>query len=150
MIRYVAADLAQFPVAVPLRAEMAAEMGSHLDMSGTAWRDRFCTFFRDKQRDGRAQLFLAYDENEAIGMTIVSLTNEWRTFCFGTQFAFVNAVYVRPEYRRRGAGRELMRRAIEWARAAGCARVRLRTSEEGRALYESVGFHRGREMELDL
>ena len=136
--------------AAQLRAEMAVEMGNDLDASGTGWRAKFCEFFGEKQRAGCGQLFLAFDGAAPIGMTIISLAQEWRSFCFGTRFGFVNAVYVKPEYRRRGVGRQLLDAATLWAREKGCVRVRLRTSEEGRRLYESAGFVPGREMELEL
>lgn len=140
----------EFPVAAGLRQEMGVEMGSDLDARGAEWRAKFCAYFGSKQSEGRGELFLVFDGDRAVGMTAISITDEWRAYCFGTRFAFINAVYVKPEYRRRGIGRELMKHAVTWARERNCLRVRLRTSEDGRALYESVGFKTGREMELDL
>lgn len=150
MIEYRPAEPAEFPVAAELRHEMGLEMGSDFDQAGDRWRTRFSVYFRGKQHVNRGQLFMAFENGTAIGMAAVSLTDEWRAFCFNTRFAHVNAVYVKPEYRRRGVARELMQRAIAWAKAKGCSRIRLRTSEEGRALYESVGFAPGREMEMWL
>ena len=150
MIEYRAAALAELPFAAALRREMALEMGSDYDAQRVDWQARFCVYFGGKQCIGNAEVFLAFDGDEPIGMTTVSLSDEWRAFCFETRFAFVNAVYVRPEYRRRGIGRVLMQSAIEWARRRGCSRLRLRTSDEGRALYESLGFQPGREMEKAL
>jgi GNAT superfamily N-acetyltransferase len=69
---------------------------------------------------------------------------------FGTESAWVNAVYVRPAYRRRGVGRRLMELIVAWARERDCVNVRLRASEDGKLLYETLGFHQGREMELPL
>ena len=150
MIEYRPAAPAEFPVAAQLRHEMGIEMGTDLDAAGANWRRRFAAFFAGKQGVNRGRLFLAFDGEQAVGMTAITLTEEWRTFCFGTRFGWVNAVFVKPGYRRRGIARELLRRAVDWARERGCVRVRLRTSSEGRALYEQAGFHAGREMELDL
>ncbi len=150
MIRCRPADASEFPVAAQLRQEMGLEMGSDLDARDAGWRTRFCLYFAGKQGMNHGRLFLAFDDGAPIGMAAVSLTDEWRAFCFNMRFAHVNAVYVRPDYRRRGIARELMQCTIAWAKAQGCARLRLRTSEEGRALYESVGFQAGREMELAL
>lgn len=144
------ATLDEFPVAAQLRAEMGLDWGEDYDAAEPKWRARFCEYFAALQRDGRGQLFLTFDGETPVGMTIVSLRDEWRSYVFGTRFAFVNAVYVKPAYRRRGIGRGLMLRAIAWAEEKKCTRIRLRTSEEGRALYESVGFRSGREMERDL
>ncbi len=57
-------------------------------------------------------------------------------------------VYTEPEYRRRGLARKLMERMIEWCRAEGFTTVVLHASEEGRALYESLGFTPTNEMRL--
>lgn len=140
----------EYATAAQLRQEMAREMGGDFDARFPGWRTRFCAFFSGKQATGTAQLFLAYDGERAVGCTTVSIAEDYRRYCFGTPAAHVNAVYVRPDYRRRGIARRLMQLAIEWARERGCTRVRLRASEDGRFLYEQLGFREGREMELDL
>lgn len=145
-----AAPLEQFAHAAELRQAMERGFDSDFDAQSGGWREKFCEYFGGKQRAGRGQLYLAFDGPAPIGMAIVTLTDEWRSFVFGMRFAFVNAVFVKPEYRRRGIGRDLMLCAIAWAKEKKCARIRLRTSEEGRALYESVGFRPGREMELNF
>ena len=53
------------------------------------------------------------------------------------------AMWSAPEHRRRGVGRALGDAVIEWAAAAGAARVVLwvmRGNDGARAFYESVGF----------
>lgn len=145
-----AAKPQEFGMAAQLRAEMAREMGDDWDARSSAWRARFSKYFGAKQRDGVAELFLAFDGGEAVACVVVSILDDYRRFTFDTPSAFVNAVYVRPAYRRRGIASRLMNMAVSWARDRGCVRVRLRTSEDGRALYSSLGFKTGREMELDL
>ena len=49
-----------------------------------------------------------------------------------------------------GNSRRLMELAIGWARERSCTRVRLRASDDGRLLYQTLGFAAGREMELSL
>jgi GNAT superfamily N-acetyltransferase len=58
----------------------------------------------------------------------------------GGREAYILNVYTRPEARRLGLARMLMERAVEEARAAGVRRVWLRASDDGRPLYESMGF----------
>jgi GNAT superfamily N-acetyltransferase len=145
-----AAGADKYPAAAQLRGEMALEMGSDFDAMAADWRAKFCAYFAGKQAGGNAQLFLAYDGGEPIGCAIVSVLEHYRRYVFGTEMAYVNAVYVRPQYRRRGIARELMQLAIAWSRERGCKGVRLRASDEGRFLYENIGFSSGREMEFDI
>lgn len=49
-------------------------------------------------------------------------------------------VYVRAEARRRGIGKKMVARLIEEARARGVTEITLDSTEEGRLLYESLGF----------
>jgi len=49
-------------------------------------------------------------------------------------------MYVEPPYRRRGIARALMEVIIAWARDGHVARLVLHASDEGRSLYESMGF----------
>jgi GNAT superfamily N-acetyltransferase len=54
-------------------------------------------------------------------------------------------MYLRPEARGRGLGRELLGVALGWARAHGKSAVRLDTSERmvaAQRLYEAHGFSR--------
>ncbi|HZS09275.1 MAG TPA: GNAT family N-acetyltransferase [Blastocatellia bacterium] len=66
----------------------------------------------------------------------------------GGEEAYILNVYTEPEYRRRGLAGKLMEKMIAWSRERGCARVTLHTSEDGRSLYESLGFVRTDEMRL--
>lgn len=59
-------------------------------------------------------------------------------------------VYTYPEFRRRGIARRLMQFMIEWCRDQGLSMVHLHTSEDGRSLYESLGFEPTTEMRLKL
>jgi Acetyltransferases len=62
--------------------------------------------------------------------------------------AYILNVFTQPEARRLGAARTLMERLVEEAKAAGVRRIWLRASEDGRPLYESMGFRPGNYMEL--
>lgn len=62
--------------------------------------------------------------------------------------AYILNVFTQPEARRLGAARALMERLVEEAKAAGVRRIWLRASEDGRPLYESMGFRPGNYMEL--
>lgn len=136
--------------AAQLRAEMALEMGNDWDATSPGWRGRYAAFFGQRAGVGEAQLYLARDGDETAGMSIVSSMEHYRTAVFGTKFAYVNGVFVRPAYRRQGVATALMHAAHDWARDRGCIAVRLRASEDGARVYRALGYIPTMEMELRL
>jgi len=66
------------------------------------------------------------------------------------QRAWVHSLYVEPAFRRRGIGRQLTDTIIAWCRQQGFKWVYLHASQQGRPLYESLGFERSSEMRLRL
>jgi GNAT superfamily N-acetyltransferase len=59
-------------------------------------------------------------------------------------------VYTVPKFRRHGLGRWLTQTAVEWCRKNAVDIVILHASNEGRPLYESLGFISSNEMQLKL
>jgi GNAT superfamily N-acetyltransferase len=80
------------------------------------------------------------------------LINPWPSHPYDLECrrATILNVYVDPEFRRRGIARQLMRTMIDWCRKEGFASVYLHASNEGRALYETLGFEPTTEMRLKL
>lgn len=64
--------------------------------------------------------------------------------------AYILNVYTEPDCRRRGLARRIMQAIVDWCRAEGFGSVALHASDEGRALYEALGFKATNEMRLDL
>jgi GNAT superfamily N-acetyltransferase len=59
-------------------------------------------------------------------------------------------MYTEPQYRRRGLARQLVHAILAWCRQQGFHAVSLHASEDGRPLYESLGFRPTSEMRLVL
>lgn len=58
----------------------------------------------------------------------------------GGEEAYLLNVYTDPAHRRRGLARRLMDEMLAWCRERGLARVVLHASDDGVALYTSLGF----------
>jgi GNAT superfamily N-acetyltransferase len=56
------------------------------------------------------------------------------------RLAFVYNVYTDRAHRRRGLARRLMETIEEWCRAQGIGQIALQASDDGRPLYESLGY----------
>ena len=54
--------------------------------------------------------------------------------------AIIQNVYTEPEWRRRGLAAFLIKRIIDWTREQGIDSLILHASEEGRVLYQCLGF----------
>jgi ribosomal protein S18 acetylase RimI-like enzyme len=101
-------------------------------------------FLADLASGGHAFLFVAVEPEG--GGVIGFLSGELRegspTFSPKT-WASVDDIYVAPEHRSRGVGRELVRRCREWAAERGADGVSLQVAagnERARELYRELGF----------
>ena len=57
-------------------------------------------------------------------------------------------LYTEPAHRRHGLARRLMRTMLDWCNSHDIDHVTLAASDEGRPLYESLGFKATSEMKL--
>jgi GNAT superfamily N-acetyltransferase len=101
--------------------------------------------------DGSFRAWLATDGDRVIagGAVVISA---WPAHPYDLECrrATILNVYTDPEYRRRGLARKLMQTMIVWCQREGFARVTLHASDDGRYLYESLGFQTSNEMTLNL
>lgn len=57
-------------------------------------------------------------------------------------------IYTEPDFRGRGIARRIMETILKWLEAQGFASVSLHASDQGRHLYEQLGFVATNEMRL--
>lgn len=60
--------------------------------------------------------------------------------CYGKHLAWIGMVLTSPAFQRRGFARALVTRALELARERQIETVKLDATDQGRPLYESLGF----------
>jgi len=101
--------------------------------------------------DGTFRAWLAHDSNRVIAGGAVIIT-PWPSHPYDLECrrATILNVYTDPNYRRRGIARQLMQIMIDWCKHEGFARVTLHASNDGRHLYETLGFEPSNEMRLKL
>jgi GNAT superfamily N-acetyltransferase len=108
-------------------------------------------YLKEAIAEGSFRSWLAFDRDLAVagGAVIVS---PWPAHPYDLECrrATILNVYTDPAYRRRGLARLLMQTMIAWCKQEGFARVTLHASEDGRHLYESLGFEASNEMRLKL
>ena len=108
------------------------------------YEGRRVTDFMAYDSDPDRNLFFAYADNELAGQ--IEVQKHWNNY------GYIDSLGVDSKFRRRGIGRALMSRAIDWARTKGFPGVFLETQDinvNACLLYESCGFElRGFDMEL--
>ena len=65
-----------------------------------------------------------------------------------TQRAIILNMFTEPAFRKRGIARQIMLTILDWIKQPGLHGVNLHASEEGRSLYEKLGFEATNEMRL--
>ena len=84
---------------------------------------------------------LAIDGGKAIGCASISYINIMPTFDHPTgKRAHLMNVYTNKEYRRQGIGKKMVELLIDEAKSKGCTEISLDATEQGRFLYEQLGF----------
>jgi GNAT superfamily N-acetyltransferase len=63
---------------------------------------------------------------------------------------YLMSMYTEKRFRRKGVARLIVRAALKWSREHGYDRVVLHASEQGRPVYEGLGFAQTNEMRLKL
>jgi GNAT superfamily N-acetyltransferase len=101
--------------------------------------------------EGSFRSWLACDNDRVVagGAVVISA---WPAHAYDLECrrATILNVYTEPQYRRRGIARQIMEAMIAWCKQEGFARVSLHASNQGRHLYESLGFEDSNEMRLNL
>jgi GNAT superfamily N-acetyltransferase len=118
--------------------------------------DRMSAEFRPwlerKMRDHEYLAWFAVDPGGAIAAGLGLWLMDWPPHMIGPgpwRGNILN-VYTRPESRRMGLARRLMDTALEWCRGNRVQAVILHSSDDGRPLYESLGFKPTNEMRILL
>ena len=106
----------------------------------TLFQNNF-SFMHEAMKAGQYFAFLAYYEEECVGTSGVCLYSvlPGKKLPKGKQ-AYIQNVYVSPEYRRKGIGMELIRLTVSKAIKMGHDRITLSATEKGSALFKKCGF----------
>ena len=145
------ATLADIPEIVRHRRGMYEDMGITDARALDAMIPLSSDFLASAMSEGSFRAWLACDAERIAGGGAV-LISPWPAHPYDLECrrATIINMYVYPEYRRRGIARQLMQAILAWCRAEGLARVCLHASEQGRHLYETLGFEASNEMKLTL
>ncbi|MDE7281837.1 MAG: GNAT family N-acetyltransferase [Ruminiclostridium sp.] len=76
--------------------------------------------FSETVLDGRTQFFLKYEDNTPVGFAQCCLRYDYVEGTSTTPVGYLEGVFVKEEYRRKGYAKELLAECEVWARKKGC------------------------------
>lgn len=127
---------------VPAMAGLLAEMDRFYGTASTEREDERMRRINDAlfSADAAASALLAWDGDQLAGLAAYSFL--WPAVAL-TRSLYLKELYVGAGYRRRGAGKLLMRAVFETAAEHGCSRVEWTTdgdNTEAQAFYRMLGL----------
>ena len=134
------------------RARMFQDMGLIPDHLFESFRTRSLQYLRGTLASGEYAGWLAFERSDppkilaGAGVLLrqvppfpLSQPDGETMISDGRQGLIVN-VFTEPEWRRRGLARLLMEEILTWSRAQRLESLTLHASDDGRALYQRLGF----------
>jgi GNAT superfamily N-acetyltransferase len=142
------------PIIVRHRRAMWVDMGTDTPESLDAMDRTFAPYLERSLANGSYHGWLAHTEDGSIAGSGGLIVHEWlaspRDRNPRPSRAYILNVYTEPTYRRHGIARRIMNTILDWCRVDGFETVFLHASEQGRPIYESLGFEPTTEMRLRL
>jgi ribosomal protein S18 acetylase RimI-like enzyme len=129
------ATLDDIPALVELMREFYAEADYPLDKQWAA--ASFSALLRD---DSRGAVWIAFDDSEPAGYVVLTVRFSME---YGGLDAFIDDLFIRPAYRRRGLGRAALRALFDECERRQVLAVHVevgRDNVRAQALYRSYGL----------
>jgi GNAT superfamily N-acetyltransferase len=141
------ATLTDLPLLLNYRRAMAAEMDNAVDREVNRMIAALEPYLRSAIPEGRWHAWIA-EPGGCGSLEIVP----WAPGMLDPtpRRAWIHSLYIEPTFRGRGIGRRLTQTIIAWCREQGLGSIYLHASDQGRPLYESLGFEPSSEMRLKL
>lgn len=99
-------------------------------------------YYRRRVEDGTHLAFVASSSGKEAGCGALCLTEELPSPDNPSgKCAYLMNIYVKNEFREKGIGHALVTHLIEEAKNRDCGKIYLETTESGRSVYASLGFH---------
>lgn len=76
--------------------------------------------FTEIYAGGNAQFFLKYEADKPVGFAQCQLRHDYVEGTESSPVGYLEGIFVKEEYRRRGYARELLAACEEWSKEVGC------------------------------
>ncbi len=134
------------------RYAMFRDIGYQDEAALNSMRNKFLPWVEAKLKSGDYLGWLAVIEGDLVVAGAGLWLMDWPAHMLASSPRRGNIlnIYTEPPFRRRGLARWLVEAALHWCKVNDIDFVILHASEEGRSLYEELGFEAGNEMRIEL
>lgn len=116
-------------------------------MATQLWGERggesYEALFRELLDKNNVKLWIAQMQEESVGFIYLSLRQDYVEGSHSSPVAYIEGIYVKPSYRRRGIAAGLIKIGEDWARSSGCSEIGsdcTLDNELSRAFHKKTGF----------
>jgi len=141
MLRVRRAGVNDIEEIVRLRVAFLREVQPDVSVSDDVIYQQTRQYITDKLPTDEYPVWLAEEGNKIVGISSLVFYHRPPTLLNGSSlYAHILNVYTLPEYRRQGIATALLKEIIEYVKSTPANRISLNASEEGRPVYERLGF----------
>ena len=146
------ATVADVPTITAHRRRMFEDMGRGTPSQLDAMDAKFTPWVSNKIACGEYLAWFFVNERDEVvaGAGLILLDQTPSPFDLSEKRGYILNVYVDRDYRRRSLARRLMLTILDYCREQDIRVTELHASDQGRPLYESLGFKPTNEMRLRL
>lgn len=144
----VKATLKDIDTIVDMKIQMSEELGiSHIleDNIEEKIKEEYTKLYNED----KCFHYLVYEENKIVAIGGAVIKNDI-PFCFfkTPYYGYIIDIYCIPEKRRNGYATKIIEAILNLLKEKNIKMVKLKASEDGKLLYEKMGFYNSGEMEL--
>ena len=143
---YRAATMADHSMVVELMGELIDELGS--GEGNAAIKSKLHSDIELGLKSESVRIFLAFDQDVCVGLSRGDILSGDPIFRLrqDNRCGYVDQMYVRPTYRRHGAGAKLLCMCEEWFQSEEIGHVLLHAAVRAIRFYARAGYQSNREM----
>ncbi len=141
MLRVRRASVNNIDEIVKLRIAFLREVQPDVSVPDDEIYEQTRQYVLDKLPTDEYLVWLAEEDNHIVGISSLVFYHRPPTLLNSSSlYAHVLNVYSLPEHRRQGIATTLLKEIIEYVKSTPAKRLSLNASEEGRPVYERLGF----------
>ena len=126
----------------------------HPDMIDTVEQSRVLTrkWIGSKVSEGSLRSMIVKNSEGGVAGSgcILIKEDQPRPGSFQMRYPYLLSMYTLPEYRKMGVASSIVKEAIKWSKDNGFDRISLHASNQGKSIYEKLGFQQTNELRLKL